>query len=301
MIPHRWTDDDVERLRELYPRMPNREIARILGVSKLAIDHKTERLGLRWTEKTYRVKNIACDNCGKIMLRQLSTMTGNHCFCSAKCYNEWKSKHAYTVEVNLSASPDLAYVCGVLLGDGFCGRFSQGRRKEAFVSMIALEVVEKTFALSFMESLQRLGLRPRIYRNRKKGNRRDTYFVKAYSKKFHQWWTEQNLPDLEDMFFRDTELLKEFVRGFYESEGSYYKRAGPYDETLCQLSNTDLEITELFKKAISRLSFKTSVYCHKERRKDRKQFVYKLNILGGKHERARFIKLIKPRIKNSVY
>ena len=301
MIPHRWTDDDVKRLRELYPRMPNREIARILGVSKFAVDHKTERLGLRWTEKKYRVKNVACDNCGKIMLRQLSTITGSHCFCSPRCYAEWNRKHAFTVEVNLSASPDLAYVCGVLLGDGVCCRSSQGKRKESFVSVVALEVVEKPFALSFMESLQRLGLKPRIYRSKKKGNRRDTYFVKAYSKRFYQWWTEQNLSDLEDLFFHDTELLKEFVRGFYESEGSYFKRASPYDETLCQLSNTDLEITELFKKAISHLSFKTSVYCHKERRKDRKQFVYNLNILGGKHERARFIQLIKPRIKNSVY
>jgi intein-encoded DNA endonuclease-like protein len=139
-----------------------------------------------------------------------------------------------------------------------------------------------------------------MYYNKKKGNRRNTYYVKAYSKRCYQWWTEQTLTDFE-MFLNETQLLKEFIRGFFESEGSYYKRDYPNYQTFCQMVNTELAIIHLFKKALLKLSFKTSIHRHEEKRKGRKKFVYKLWILGGKNEHNRFIQLIKPCIKNRLH
>jgi len=280
--------------------MSNREIARLFGVSKIAIDHKTERLGLNESQKTYRIRTVVCSYCEKILKRPLSQSSGSHHFCSTKCYVEWRREYAFTIQPKLSPSPFLAYVCGVLLGDGVCCKASQGKGKSAVAYVVGLEVVEKRFAQSFLGALQRLGLNPKMYYNKKKGNRRNTYLVKAYSKRFYQWWTKQTLTDFE-MFFNETQLLKEFVRGFFESEGSYYKRDYPNYQTFCQMVNTELGIIRLFRKALAQLSFKTSIHSQEEKRKNRKKFVYKLWILGGKNEHNRFIKLIKPCIKNYLH
>lgn len=300
MSPHKWTVGEEKRLGESYPLMPNREIAKLFGVSKIAVDHKTERLGLNQLRKTYRIRAVICDYCGKVLQRSLSQMTGNHHFCSLKCYVAWRCEHVFTVQPELSPSPFLAYVCGVLLGDGICCKASQGRGKSTVAYVVALEVVEKQFAQSFLEALRCLRLNPRMYCNKKKGNRRDTYYVKAYSKRFYQWWTKHTLMDFEKMFFNETQLLKEFVRGFFESEGSYYKRDHPNYQTFCHMANTERSIMHLLKKALSQLSFRTSIYRHREFRKDRREFVYILWILGGKNEHARFIQLIKPCIKNDL-
>jgi intein-encoded DNA endonuclease-like protein len=301
MLPHKWTVDEERKLREVYPLMPNREIAKIFRVSRIAINHKTERLGLNQSQKTYRIREVVCDYCGNVLKKRLSQTAGSHHFCSPKCYAEWRSEHAFKIQPKLSSSPSLAYVCGVLLGDGVCCKSSQGRNKNAVVYVVALEVTEKRFALSFMEALQCLGMHSRIYFNKKKGNRRDTYYVKAYSKRFYQWWTKQTLADFERTFFDEATLLKEFVRGFFESEGSYYDRDYPYYQTFCLMVNTEQTIIHLFEKALSQLSFKTSIHRHEEKRKDRKRFVYKLWILGGKSEHNRFIELIKPCIKNHLH
>lgn len=299
MSPHKWTINEERKLRELYPLMPNREIARLFGVSKIAIDHKSKRLGLSESEKTYRIREVICNYCGRMLRRPLSQTTGSHHFCSPKCYVKWRSEHAFKIQPNLSPSPSLAYVCGVLLGDGVCCKSSQGRGKRAAAYVVALEVTEKKFAQSFMEALQSLGLNPRMYHNKKKDKRQDTYYVKAYSKRFYQWWTKQTLVDFE-MFFNEATLLKEFIRGFFESEGSYYKRDYPNYQTFCHMTNTDYNIICLFKKALSQLSFRTSIHCHEEKRRNRKKFVYFLWILGGRNEHYKFIQLIKPCIKNCL-
>jgi len=259
MPPHKWTIREEKRLGKLYPLMPNREIAKLFGVSKIAIDHKTERLGLNELQKTYRTKTVMCDYCGKVLRRCSSQTAGSHHFCSLKCYGEWRREHAFTVQPKLSPSSFLAYVCGVLLGDGVCCKASQGKGKSTVAYVVSLEVVENQFAQSFLEALQRLGLNPKMYCHKKKGNRRNTYHVKTYSKRFYQWWTKQTFPDFET-FFNETQLLKEFVRGFFESEGSYYKRDYPNYQTFCQMVNTELAIIHLFKKALAQLSFKTSIH-----------------------------------------
>lgn len=41
-----WTDERIEKLKELWPTMPASEIAKILGVTRNAIIGKTHRLGL---------------------------------------------------------------------------------------------------------------------------------------------------------------------------------------------------------------------------------------------------------------
>jgi len=97
------------------------------------------------------------------MVKPLSQITGKHCFCSSKCYVEWRREHVFTAQPELSSSLSLAYICGVLLGDGVCCKTSWGKGKSAVAYVVALEVIEKQFAQSFLESLQRLGLKPRIY------------------------------------------------------------------------------------------------------------------------------------------
>lgn len=297
MSRYEWTRSDEERLRELYPYMPNREIAKIFGVSTIAINHKARRLGLSWSQKRYRIQKVICDYCGKLMVKARSRLKGKHHFCSQECYHNWKRAYGFKIQPNLLPSPALAYLCGVLFGDGTCCKASQGRKSKGFAYVVALEVTEKQFAQSFLKALRQVGLNPRMYPIEKSGNRLSTWYVKAYSKKFYEWWIRQTLFDFQKMFFEEEKILKEFIRGFYESEGSYYK----YDyQSHCQLCNTDHEIILLFQKALSQFSFETSIYRRRDARAGRSEFLYTLYFRGGQREHNRFIQLIKPCIKNSL-
>ncbi len=305
MGSHKWRNEDEQLLREIYPLMPNREIAGYFGVTKIAINHKSSRLGLDETQKTYRTKSVFCANCGKTLRRPVcSTLNYKKTFCSQTCYIEWRHRHAYGIDPDFRLSTYLAYVCGVILGDGSVCRSSWGegpKGQRAFAYLVNLEVIEKAFAESFSNALKHVGLNPRIYFVKKKGNRQDTYYVKAYSKKFVDWWAQQSITTFETMFLEEEPLLKEFVRGFFESEGSYYKQDhGSYYQTHCQMANTDLDRLKMFEKGLSRLSFKTKIYVHEEHRENRKPFHYILRVLGGKTEHARFIEKIKPCIKNHL-
>ena len=300
---HKWTKSDEEKLKESYPHMPNRQIAKIFGVSKIAINHKARRLGLNWSQKTYSMRKVICDYCGEpFVKRRCYVQRVRHHFCSMECRDKWMRAHSYVIQPNLLPSPTLAYVCGVLLGDGMCYNASQGKNK-GFTYAVALEVTEKPFARSFLQALWQVELKPRMFPIKKSGDRQDTWYVKGYSKKFYEWWIKQTLSDFQKMFFKEEGMLKEFIRGFYESEGSYYKQHR-------QLCNADYKIILLFQKALSQLGFESSIYRNEQRWKDFyrdkydveswKEFLYILYIRGGQHEQNRFIELIKPCIKNSL-
>jgi len=111
MSPHKWTIDEERKLQELYPLMPNREIAKLFGVSKIAIDHKTERMGLNESQKTYRIREVVCDYCGNILRRLCLKLRGAIIFARQNVMSNGEANMLLRFNLNyLLHSPWLTFV-----------------------------------------------------------------------------------------------------------------------------------------------------------------------------------------------
>lgn len=290
---HTWTQDEEEELKALFMVKTYRELSDIFKVTKSSIGHKARKLGLHKVHDYRRdkVRNVVCENCGRSFDRPQSTIfSGSRNFCSWECYNIWRGKNAYVYPVDLTPTTNLAYLAGVLMGDGSCGKYSQGQKSSSrFTYTVSLEVIERAFADSFSRALGKIGLKPFTFQAKKTGNRKNTWVVEGRSKMLYQWWKKQSLNSIENLFFEKDNFFKEFLRGFYESEGTINKWE-------LGLSNTNKELLTKIQRKLHQLSFKSSLRGSYERRGDRKPS-YQLYILGGKQERSRFLEMIKPSIK----
>jgi len=117
-------------------------------------------------------------------------------------------------------SPDLAYILGVTLGDGWVGE-----------KKVGLNVTDKEFAEAFKEALQSIGLSPtmKFYR--------EQWLVRAYNTDFAKWFKSIKLKDIEQIV---SPFKGAFIRGFYDSEGAlitHTKKSGIYKYV--ELYNTD--------------------------------------------------------------
>ena len=230
-----WTVEEVEKLKELYPKAPIEELLKAFpNRSYNAIQLKAERLGLK--------RDIG----KKIVLNK----------------------------------PKLAYVLGVLMGDGSVYVHKRGYR-------IELHVRDEEFARSFAEALKALGLNPWIggpYEPH--SGKKPEYKVVAYSKDLAMSYQQmQHLERLKE-FLSDNTLFINFLRGFYESEGCLYKPTS-YRRLLIYNNNADL--LQYICERLQDFGIKASI---REYRKGE----WCLEI-WKKKDIAKFLRLVKPVIK----
>lgn len=120
-----------------------------------------------------------------------------------KAHMSMKRRRKFTARLGSA----LAYVLGVLRGDGSVYKSSKHRRCQ-----IDLSVKDKSFTEKFAEALRGIGLKPsRIYICHNGQCR-----VQATSVDFYGWY---KLLDLEKIRFFIRGFEEYFVCGFYESEG----------------------------------------------------------------------------------
>ena len=128
---------------------------------------------------------------------------------------------------------ELAYVLGVMLGDGSLKRHS--RDYDIKLNTIDIEFAE-TFSSMLAKLLNRRVLRPK-YIGRKRG--RNYGWEIAYSSKaFYTWFKRQSLETLKQYIEYDKDTVKYFLRGLYDSEGNNYRCK------LISLCNSDLELLQ---------------------------------------------------------
>jgi len=123
---------------------------------------------------------------------------------------------------DLNPTPKLAYILGVLKGDGgvYCYEL-ENRDWNRYE--ISLGTKSKEFNLSFEKALKSIGLNPSTYF--KSSNQAWTTI--AQSKVFCEWYESLDLEKIEKMLSKD-KMKKGFIRGFYESEGCISCREGKY-------------------------------------------------------------------------
>jgi len=195
---------------------------------------------------------------------------------------------AHTRKIDLSPTPDLAYILGVLKGDGDVVCVSSGRYK---TWQIRLRVKEKRFALSFKQAVENLNLHTFWWTERAKNNK-VIYCVGAHSKMFVEWFTKLSLHDIEELLNNKKKLITSFIRGFYESEGTLYR--GHAKSVKCKMTNTDKNLVDLVTRLLGKLGFDSRTYLIRKGGSRRKP-LYEIYILVK--EVPRFIELVDPCIK----
>lgn len=270
-----WTEVEIKKLAEEHPFKSYRQLAKELGRSLKSVEMKNRKIKERKAVRT-------CEFCG----RKLSPWQ----------YGPHLAKH-YGINPtlqypNLGHSPDLAYVLGVIEGDG--NIYPQTERGGSKIYIVRLAVTSKAFANSFASALNALNLSS--YRSkviRKQNNHSPLFEVRMCSKFFSDWYLK--LSD-HDLFSLVKAYPEHFLRGLYESEGS-----NPNSREL-KLSNTDEKIISLACTAVDLLDFRYSVLKEEPKATNlRTKTAYTLKILGGGHERNRFLKTVNPCIKNELW
>lgn len=180
------------------------------------------------------------------------------------------------VNPNLDESPDLAYILGVLLSDGWAGEYR-----------IILRQAREKFADSFRKALEKTGMNPCSYVDEKKGSRLNQIVVEANSVEFCDWFRSKSFNQIKSIAKKSEKHAKEFIRGVYESEGTITRNK-------LSIYNSNAKIVKIVEEVLHFLGFKTGTSITRGSE-------YKISILGGWEERERFIEEINPCIKSEKY
>ena len=137
---------------------------------------------------------------------------------------------------NLEMGEDLAYIIGILMGDGCVYKIKHSYS-------VVLDITVKPIALSFLQSLRSIGLNPFIMEKMPTNGigKLKKYVVIANSKNFGIWYKNLSIQKLKKLLSEERTMIG-FIRGFYESEGSVSIAKNKYKTINISMFNTDLEL-----------------------------------------------------------
>lgn len=210
--------EQVTFLRENYGKMRSSKISEQLGLP-------------RW-----RLHNFISRNWEKLELPRV------------------KSRGITSIQFDRTPQPTLAYILGVLYGDGYV--------QFAYISRILLQVKDKEFAESFKSALEAIGLHPGPIRldfwHAEHKGASPRYTVQAYGKPFCEWFKGLTFDDAYKLLQTD-KMKRELIRGFYESNGclSYRKKKNCW---IIQIGDGNLEIINLVQRVLKDLGFNFHLY-----------------------------------------
>ena len=150
---------------------------------------------------------------------------------------------------DLNPTPALAYLLGVYYGDASVDKRGSFR----------LSVTSKVFAESFRQAIEKIGLKPwrivtYIQATPSYGDipaHTSTFYCTGIgSKALAGWLKEMDLNSVKG-FLSSNEMKREFLRGVYESEGTF----SPKSQQI-RISNTNLKLLNLCKTLLKDLGFK---------------------------------------------
>ena len=207
-------------------------------------------------------------------------------YCSRECHQKAvgfrKGQAAWNqLNPNLEPTPTLAYILGVVLGDG-----SVSVRPPSY--SVILCTTTEAFNLAFAQALSAIGLRPRTYRYWS----RNAYITRAFSKRLVAWLHTVNI----SVFLSDRLTKLAFIKGFYESEGGCHNNGHSWQIVI---SNTDLELLQTARRCLGDLGYSFHFrLAHPVM--GRRKALYQLH-KATKAEVQRFMVEVNPCIKRGPY
>ncbi|WP_324736059.1 LAGLIDADG family homing endonuclease [Thermococcus sp. SY098] len=152
-------------------------------------------------------------------------------------------------EVNLKPSPDLSYVIGVYFGDASVNADKRYRYR------IRLKVIDREFAKEFAKALKSLGLNPRLYYEND-STRSGRWSVEATSKELYLFLIRPR-----EVLFDIAKLYpREFLRGFFDSEGYVFVDKHNPRRAYVSVSNYDRDVLEFCQKLLDNLEIHSQIW-----------------------------------------
>lgn len=246
-----WTEKEIYTLKEWYPKLNKIEMIlpmlpnRTLG----SICKRASNLGIKRIPR----KRPSREELEKLYWKLGTKQAAKFLDISQTTFRRWVKSAGGQLRVsiknpNLSPTAELIYILGVLKGDGYV--YKRGR-----ANVIELTIKSEEFANSFASALRKIGLAPSLWiRSIKRYENYQVYVVTAISKKFVEWYNNVSLMQIKGIIGKNKESAAAFVRGFYESEGSYF--VDPRDGTpaIC-ICNTNKFLLLFVKDLISLLGY----------------------------------------------
>ena len=290
--------DDLKIL-ELYKKgYSARKIAKILGCSKSTVCYRLYKLGItprrgldlnhqeiiKLYQNGYTITEIAkIMKCSHETIRRI--LKNNN-------INLRKSSESLTIKnmkkINLNPSESLAYILGVLNGDGSVN-------KQGSNYVIELKVTDKDFIEEFKRNLKNIGFEYINEYVREFEDKKDQYIIRTCSKGFYHWYKNLDIDYYTNIIGNNEKLMISWLKGFYDSEGSVaINKKGNYTYKYISVSNTNKELIDICCNFLEKLGIEHSVYCEKNSRY-KSGYLWRIYIKSNSLEK--FKKLINFRIK----
>ena len=186
---------------------------------------------------------------------------------------------------NLKPTKNLCYILGILCGDGYL-------YKNGSNYCIALETVELNFIKSFKKALEKIGLIVGGPYSRKRSQKNKIiHKIETRSKLFFEWYQNTDIIKIKK-FVNKTKGELDFIKGVYESEGSYFLTKEK--KKILTLASTNKELMLYIRELSYKFGF-SPTFPKSQYLKSKKPY-YKL-YFNKQDEIKKFIELINPGIK----
>lgn len=201
-----------------------------------------------------------------------------------RCISEGRNPN-----IDLTKKKEMSYILGVLVGDGTC--YSNSNKK---IYSTTLRVTDKEFSDSFKKACMDIGIKTSYYLIKYKNPRhKDSHQTSFYSRIFCEWYKQLSICDIKD-YIKGNEL--EFLRGFYESEGSIFVKKQP-NKMFLTITNTNIQLIDLCKEIIDSMGMSSKVYKYKVKNRNHKP-IYVITIYVSKDIKT-FLENVNPCIKTN--
>jgi len=266
-----WEKEEIKYLIENYRKKPIKEIMISLNRSLDSIRWKASKLKLKsgklltQEEFDFLEENFRNKTYGEIALK----LGKNYNAIQGMAIKQGLIKREvliFSKDYDV-LNKNLAYVLGVVLGDGWVGE-----RK------IRLNCKDKDFALEFKKQLKNwsnLNISSYIYF--KKGDKQRFYFtICLYSLQASKFIKSFIDGRLNEILTTNKEIQVSFLKGLYDSEGGVCSsKATSFFKTSISFTNTNLELIKLVSLLLFKLGFKNpKIYTSKKLYGNQKKIVH---------------------------
>jgi len=193
---------------------------------------------------------------------------------------------------NLGSSPALAYILGVIAGDGLV----RGHNR------IVLGTKDFEFAQEFADALRSIDLRAYVKKddrwNRSLQRQQKLWRCYAYSAVFVDWYRNLTRAQFEGIV---RQYPREYLKGFFESEGTYIVNTN--GSACIHFSSINYELLLIAQRLLTLLGYESKIYEYKFKDyfSGQEKTIYRLSLLGSSEKKHEFIRKLKPVIKNHPY
>jgi transcriptional regulator with XRE-family HTH domain len=211
----KWTPREEEILKKHYLKVPKEKLLKLLpGRSWEAIKLEAIKLGIARKKEEYKKSKEVIERLRKLAQSKM-------------------------IIPNFKKKEDLAYVLGVLDGDGFTNK----------KRTLGLETISKEFAEKFTEKLRSIGLNASIKFNKRKKK----WTVWASSKVLVKWYLSLS-PKKKIKWLINNKVAWNYLEGLYDSDGALHPCGAP------QICGTKRSKNEFVSKLLNCLNIENTIH-----------------------------------------